>query len=71
MIKKKVDKVRSRSYISGGTVLSLTALFYVPKIEDDIIMVYYLTALGLNDELWDPTFCMPLVDNELDVATYS
>ena len=31
MIKKKEYKVRSRRYIYGGTVLSLTDLFYVPK----------------------------------------
>ena len=69
MIKKKVYKVRSRRYISGVTVLRLTALFYVPKGEDDIRLVYCLTASGMNDAFWDPTFCMPLEDNVLEVAT--
>ena len=44
MIKEKVDKVRSRCYISGGTVPNLTVLFYVPKGDDDIRLVYNLTA---------------------------
>ena len=69
MIKKKVDKVRSRRYISGVAVLSLTALFYVPKGDDDIRLVCDLTALGLNDALWAPTFWMMLVDNVLSVFT--
>ena len=55
MIKKKVDKVQSRRYIDGDTVLSLTALFYVPKGEDDIRLVYDLTDLVLNAALWAPT----------------
>ena len=49
MIKKNVYKVQIRSYISGSIVLNLTALFYVPKGEDDIRLVYALTASGLND----------------------
>ena len=69
MIKKNVDKVRSRRYISRGTVISLKAFFYVPKGEDDTRLVYDLTASGLNGALWDPTFWMPLVENVLDVAT--
>ena len=49
MIKKNVYRVQSRSYISGSIVLNLTALFYVPKGEDYIRLVYDLTASGLND----------------------
>ena len=49
MIKKKIDRVQSWCYIYGDTVLSLTAFFYVPKVEDDIRLVYDLTASGLND----------------------
>ena len=69
MIKKKVDKVQSRRYIAGVAVLSLTALFYVPKGDDDIRLVCDLTALVLNDALWAPTFWMMLVDNVLSVFT--
>ena len=71
MIKKNLYKVLIRSYITGGTLLSLIALFCVPKGEDDIRLVYYLTASGLNDALWYPTFLMTFVDNVLDVATHS
>ena len=69
IIKKNVHKVKSRSYISGGIVVNLTALFYVPKGDDDIRLVCDLTALGLNDALWAPTFWMMLVDNVLSVFT--
>ena len=68
MIKKKVYNVRSRRYIAWGTVLSLTAFFYVLKGEDDIRLVYNLTELGMNDYLWSPTFCIMSVDNVLGDA---
>ena len=61
MTKKKLDKVWSLSYIDGGTVISLTVLFYVTKGEDDSGLVYDLMAPGLNDALWASTFLMPLV----------
>ena len=67
--RKMVDKVRSRHYIAGGTVLILTASFYVLKGEYDIRLVYDITASVLNDDLWVPIFLMPSVDNVLDVAT--
>ena len=69
MIKKKVDKVQIWRCISGVTVISLIAFFYVPKGENDTILVYDLTASGLNDALWDPTFWMTSVDNIIDVDT--
>ena len=68
--RKMVDKVRSRHYISGGTVLILTAYFYVLKGEYDIRLVYDITALILNDALWSLKFWIPLLDNVLDVATH-
>ena len=71
MIKKKSDKFRSRRYIYGGTVLILIALFYVPKGEYDTRLVYYLTASGLKDALWNPTFWMTLVENVLDMYNHS
>ena len=52
IIKKKVDRVWSRHYIDGGTVPSFKFLFYVPKEEDDIRLVYGLTALVLNDAVY-------------------
>ena len=70
-IMDKVNKVRFRSYIVVGLVLSLTSYFHVPKGEDDIRIVYDLTACGLNDALWAPTFWMPTVLSVLDCATHS
>ena len=68
-IMAKVNKVRLRLYIAVGLVLSLTAYFHVPKGEDDIRMVYDLTASGLNEVLWAPSFWMPTIQNVLDCAT--
>ena len=70
MIKKKIDKVWSRHYIDGGTLTSLKSLYSMPKGEDDIRLVHDITALGLNDEFWDPTFWMALIENVLDIATH-
>ena len=41
----------------------------MPKGDEDIILLYDLMALGLNDAYWDSKFCIPLVDNVLDVTT--
>ena len=70
MIKKNENNIRIRRYIDGGTVLVLTSLFYVPKGEDDIRLVYDLTTSEMNYALWDPTFWIPLAGNFLDVATH-
>ena len=70
MTNKKVDRFQIRRSISGGTVISLTDFFYVPKEEDDIRLVCDLTASGMNDKLRAPTFWMPSVDNFLDVAIH-
>ena len=51
MIKKNLYKVRSRHVIDGGTLNSLKFFFYVPKGEDDIRLLYDLTASELNDAL--------------------
>ena len=51
MTNKKVDRFQIRRSISGGTVISLTDFFYVPKEEDDIRLVCDLTASGMNDKL--------------------
>ena len=68
-ITEKIQKVRLRGYIAAGLVLSLTSFFQVPKGEDDIRIVYDLTACGLNDALWAPSFWMPTIMNVLDCAT--
>ena len=68
-ITDKIQKVRLCGYIAAGLVLSLTSFFQVPKGEDDICIVYNLTACGLNDALWAPSFWMPTIMNVLDCAT--
>ena len=70
-IMDKVNKVRLRLYIAVGLVLSLTAYFHVPKGDDDIRMVYDLTASGLNEALWAPSFWMPTIQDVLDCATHT
>jgi hypothetical protein len=68
-ISDKIQKVRSKGYITAGSVSSLTGFFHVPKGDDDIRIVYDLTACGLNDALWAPNFWMPTIVNVLDCAT--
>ena len=70
-IKGKINKVRDRGYISAGPVLSLTSYFHVPKGESDIRIVYDLTACGLNEVLWAPSFWMPTILNVLDCSCHS
>jgi hypothetical protein len=59
MMKKKLDTVLERGYISSGWVASLTSYFAVPKGEDDIRIVYGGTGSGLNDALWSPFLWLP------------
>ena len=71
MVKKKIEKVKNRRYITIGTVLSLTTFFNVPKGDSDTWLLYDLKDCGLNEALWDPKFWMLSVDNVLDTATHS
>ena len=66
---EKISKVRSHGYITTRLVLSLTSFFQVPKGEDDIRMVYNLTACGINATLWAPSFWMLTITDVLDCAT--
>ena len=66
----KIKVVRDKQYICKGSVKSLTSFFAVPKGDSDIRLVYDLSACGLNEALWAPSFWMPSVDNVLDVATH-
>ena len=50
------EKMVARGYIMEVTTLALTSLFYVPKVKDDILMVFDATTSGLNDSLWAPNF---------------
>ena len=69
---EKLVKVRDRGYIGKlllGPIKSLTHYFAVPKGENDIRMVYDMTASGLNNALWAPRFWMPTVTNIIDCST--
>ena len=68
--KSKIKKVRCRSYISDGQVLSLTSYFRVPKVDLYIRVFNDFTACGLNTDLWDPSFWMPNVHKVLYCATH-
>ena len=63
MVKKNIEKLRNRRYITSGTVLSLTNFFHVPRVDSDIHLVYELTARGMNETLWDPKLWIPYVEN--------
>jgi len=63
LMRKKVNKVRERTYIEVGEVKSLTHMFAVPKGEADIRMVYNGTSSGLNDVIFAPHFGLPTTAN--------
>ena len=68
----KIIKVRDRGYIGKlllGPIKSLTHYFAVPKGDEDIRMVYDMTASGLNNALWAPSFWMPTAMNVIDCST--
>ena len=46
--KNKAGKVRKRMYIETGIVLSLSHMFYVRKVLNDIWMVYSGISRGLD-----------------------
>ena len=71
LMTSKILEVRRRGYIDRllkGSIESLTHYFAVPKGDSDIRMVYDLTASGLNDALWAPTFWLPNIRNVLDCS---
>ena len=53
-----------------GNITQFNIFLLCVEGEDYIILVYDITASGLNDTLWAPTFFMPSIDNVLDVATH-
>ena len=59
---EKIEKVQAIGYILLGEVNSLTGFFAVPKGEDDIRIVYNVTACDLNTALWAPNFALPMID---------
>ena len=58
---QKLFKVRERLYIDVGLVLSLMHMFYVPKGDADIRMVYNGAASGINECLFAPHFGLPVI----------
>jgi len=65
LVMEKLEKVRQRGYIAEGPVRSLTHVFYVPKGDSDIRMVYNGTSLGLNDALFAPHFGLLVIRHAL------
>ena len=72
LMMEKITKVKNRNYIGKwGNVVNLSNYFPVPKGENDIRLVYDLSASGLNDALWAPRFWMPTMLNVVDCATHT
>lgn len=57
---QKLYKMRERLY-NVGLVLSLMHMFYMPKGDSDIRMVYNGAALGINECLFAPHFGLPVI----------
>ena len=54
-----MSKLVARGYITEGVILALTYLLSVPKVTDDIRMVFDATMSGINDSLWDSKCMLP------------
>ena len=70
---EKLDKARSRRYISPGHVHSLTAFFGVKKSETDVRPIYDGSISGLNESIWMPCFALPTIQTHLrqiEAGTY-
>ena len=46
-----------RGYMTGGVILAWTYFFLLPKVTDDVCMVFDITMRWLNDFLWGPNSC--------------
>ena len=64
-LREKIGKVRKRGYIAPGLVKSLIRCFAVPKVDDDIRMVYGGTSSAFNEWVWAPNFGMPTIESML------
>ena len=72
---KKINKVRSRGYITPGFIRSLTNYFPVEKVVEDgevldVRMVCDATQSGLNDALWAPNFGLPTVRSHMRMTSF-
>ena len=62
--KEKITKVVRRRYLSTTCInISLLKYFAVPKVEDDVRLVYNATANKLNECVWVPSFWLPTIDS--------
>ena len=58
-VSNKTSKLVARGYIIEGVILTLTSLFSVTKVTEDICMVFDATVSGLNNYLSETHFMLP------------
>lgn len=58
-VRSKLEKFRSKGYISKGMVTGLTSYFMVPNGDGDARVVFDGTKSGLNEVIWTPSFSLP------------
>ena len=57
-VANKMIKLVSRGYITEGVILVLKSLFSVPKVTEDVCLVFDATISGLTKYLWGPNFML-------------
>ena len=57
-VANKIRKLVARGYITEGVILVPTSFFYVPKVTEDICMVFDSTVSRVNDYPWAPKFML-------------
>ena len=67
MVRYKVESNMSnlvlRGYLAGLFILDLAYFFAVPKLTEDIRMVFDTEVRGLNEALWYPNFIILVVES--------
>ena len=58
-VANKMIKFVARGFITEVIILALISFFSVPKVTEDIHMVFDATLSGLNNSLWDTKFMLP------------
>ena len=58
-IMEKIEKVRRKGYLISGNINILVHCFGIPKVGNNIILVYDVTKSGVNNVIWSPNFFLP------------
>ena len=65
---KKLRKLVFMYHMEGGVVLALNFSFSVPKVTDDMHVVFDSNIIRINDSLWSPNFILKVMGSLLTMV---